>query len=46
MTHIDRAVVDILTFALGMRPLLTAQDLRNLVEWRLSRAQEMLKETA
>jgi hypothetical protein len=36
MREIDKAVIDILTFALGMRPLLTADDLQAIVKWRLS----------
>ena len=35
--EIEKAVIDILTFALGLRPLLTEDDLRALVKWRLSR---------
>lgn len=38
MIEIEKAVIDILTFALGMRPNLTSDDLRALVAWRLGKA--------
>jgi hypothetical protein len=35
--EIEKAVVDILTFALGLRPLLTGDDMRALVKRRLEK---------
>jgi hypothetical protein len=35
--EIEKAVVDILTFALGLRPLLTEDDMRALVKRRLEK---------